>query len=325
MANQTRPQRVFFSLDLSSRTATHSLLFAEFPFLHNGKPLAGDAPICAISLREAGDMGLRPRGVKAGAPDGSPNCRTSARLALYRALGVDAERVFACEQTHSRVVEAVDLEEYPSPGPSNILPADGLVGCGQAVLSVTVADCLPVYLFDRRSRAFSVCHSGWKGTGIALEALRVMRERHGTDAADVCAVLGPCIRGDDYEVDAERAHQYEAEFGGGMDDGDDYPLGPVTHAVTAVNNCVEAHSGAVSFYLDMQAANAHLLTKAGVRDIAVCTNSTLTCDALGSYRRQGAKNFTRMAALCFMKVYTTPPPRWNAAGMTRVSRKRTGG
>jgi hypothetical protein len=29
-----------------------------------------------------------------------------------------------------------------------------------------VADCLPIFVYDRRGGAFALLHSGWKGTGI---------------------------------------------------------------------------------------------------------------------------------------------------------------
>ena len=71
------------------------------------------------------------------------------------------------------------------------------------VLAIYVADCGPIWLVDRRTGAIGLLHSGCKGTeaNILASALRAMAEHFGTNPEDVSAVLGPCIRPPDYEVD----------------------------------------------------------------------------------------------------------------------------
>jgi copper oxidase (laccase) domain-containing protein len=159
-------------------------------------------------------------------------------------------------------------------------------------LSVTVADCLPVYLFDTESGAFGILHSGWKGTGIVLKALALMEERWNTRPPAVAVVLGPCIGACCYRVDEGRARIFEEEFGG--PDGD-YPLGPVV-----IRRPRNGSSPAEPF-LDLRAANARLLAGAGVRNLAVCQDCTFTDERLGSFRREG-KDYTRMAALIGPKL-----------------------
>ena len=82
--------------------------------------------------------------------------------------------------------------------------ADALI-CSEpgVVLAIYVADCGPIWLADRRTGAIGLVHSGRKGTeGNILEnSLAMMRARFGTRAAEVTAVLGPCIRPPDYDSD----------------------------------------------------------------------------------------------------------------------------
>jgi YfiH family protein len=195
-----------------------------------------------------------------------------ARLSLFRLMNLDPARVFSLRQIHSREVLVVDRGGRPG------APGDGMLSADrEIVLSVTAADCLPVFLYDTESGAFGLLHSGWKGTGIVLRALRLMAEQWRARPGALAAVLGPCIGPCCYRVDGERAAAFEKEFGAG-----------------AVRR-EEAEDGTRSF-LDLRAANIGLLEGAGVRNIAVCEDCTFSDERLGSFRREGPR-YTHMAAL----------------------------
>ncbi|MDR1957392.1 MAG: polyphenol oxidase family protein, partial [Treponema sp.] len=256
-----------FHLDLRAET------FAVFPFIMDGAALdlPGERGIsCGISSRAAGPMGR--------VPEMAVN-----RNRLYASLGVDPAQVYTCTQVHSQEVLLIEAESPPEGA-----RADGMItrDPGRCLL-VTVADCLPVYLYDTESGGFGLVHSGWKGTGIALTALRLMESHWHTRPEAVAAVLGPCIGPCSYRVDAERARGFDAEFGGAAGA---YPLGPV------VKDYALPGSEAQGFALDLQAANVRLLVNAGVRHIALCENCTITDERLGSFRREGPA-YTPMAAL----------------------------
>ncbi|QQO11132.1 polyphenol oxidase family protein [Breznakiella homolactica] len=248
-------------------------LQARFPFYFDGQRPEGIS--CALSSRPAGSMAYSRE-------DGGRE-----RAVFFRSLGFDPEKVYSCAQVHSRDTAAVE------PGTPNTRPrVDGLAASrdllrGGTALSVTVADCLPVFLWDSEHGACAVLHSGWKGTGIARNALALMAERWQTRPAAVAAVLGPCIRSCCYRVDGERARVFEDEFGG---HGGDYPLGPVVRKEPAPDE------NGFLWYLDLQAANARILAAAGVRNLAYCEDCTFTDERLGSFRREGPE-YTRMAAV----------------------------
>lgn len=110
------------------------------------------------------------------------------------------------EQVHGNQVAAVPgAETIIAPDGLPVVPGvDGLVTAEPGViLAIYVADCGAIWLADGTTGAIGLLHSGKKGTefGILDEALRLMAERFGTRPADVVAVLGPCIRPPDYEVD----------------------------------------------------------------------------------------------------------------------------
>lgn len=238
--------------------------FARFPFMVDGLPFPGIS--CAISHRGCGDMRY------------APNVDNPNRRRFFASLNIGLGRVYARVQTHSRDVSVA--------GEASDRPGDGLVAADQSsVLSMTVADCLPVFLLDPDRRVFALLHSGWKGTGIVSAALSLMSKRWGSNPEAVTAILGPCIRSCCYVVDEARAAAFQAEFGttGGAVSSS-LPLGPV----------VRREGGRA--FLDLQAANARLLAAAGIRDLAVCEDCTYTDERLGSFRREGDR-FTRMVAV----------------------------
>jgi hypothetical protein len=75
------------------------------------------------------------------------------------------------------------------------------------LLAVTVADCVPIYLVDRRGRGLGLLHAGWKGVaGGMLEAgAQVLAERTGAAPGDLAVHFGVAICGPCYEVGPEVA------------------------------------------------------------------------------------------------------------------------
>jgi polyphenol oxidase len=94
----------------------------------------------------------------------------------------------------------------------------GIIGEGDALLentpgavvAVKTADCIPILLIDEPHRAVAAVHAGWRGTaaGIVQRATDAMRQRFGTEAADLHAAIGPGIGECCYQVGPEVAAQF---------------------------------------------------------------------------------------------------------------------
>ncbi len=251
-------------------------LWVSFPFYRNGRPYTVDCsdvpvPRCGLSLRRAGSMRLR---------WAEPNPR---RDIFFGEAGFDPSSVVAVQLSHSRTVLTAD-----TPSDTEGKEGDGvLVRADNLVPSVTAADCLPVYLHDPVTGCFGVVHSGWKGTGIVLDALRAAASRWGAEPRNFLAVLGPHINDCCYTVDKQRAEYFRTAF---------------------APDCVRLSgpgmtAGRFPFRLSLARANIVLLEEAGVRDIAVCTDCTSCSPFLGSFRREtadGSSGFTCMAAFAFI-------------------------
>jgi len=115
-------------------------------------------------------------------------------------VGYQWEELWRAEQVHGAEISLVD-----EVGPGRIVPGvDGLMSArGRNLLGIYVADCGLIWIGDRRTGAFSLLHSGRKGTEerILSQAVEKMGSLLGSQAEDLIVVLGPCIRPPHYEID----------------------------------------------------------------------------------------------------------------------------
>lgn len=187
------------------------------------------------------------------------------------------------ELIHSKtVVEAENAEDTKG------VKADGIVtrNCG-LIPSVTAADCVPIFLYDTKTGAIGIFHSGWKGTGIAGIGVQKMTEIFGSRPEDISAAIGPHIGKCCYCVDEERAEYFSKDFGGKC----------VSKRDSDSNSREDFESKKKFPYsLSLTQANLFVLNKAGIREENIAAAKDCTCCAkfssgkniFGSFRRQAA-------------------------------------
>ena len=191
-----------------------------------------------------------------------------SRDRITEELGISPGKFSLAVQCHSRRVISADDPACPS-----VCRYDGLYTVTDRAVAVTVADCMPVYLFAPGRRICSVLHSGWKGTGILSAAVEIFRNVYKIRPEEMHAVFGPGIRSCCYRVDRHRAMLFALLWG---------------------NDSV-IRSGD-SFFLDLAAANRRIAEQAGIGRIYDTGLCTCCDDRFGSFRRQGP-SFTKMAAI----------------------------
>lgn len=110
---------------------------------------------------------------------------------------------------HARQVHGADLAVHSLDGLQGMLVIEGVDGhlTNQAglLLTVSIADCVPVSLVDPARRAVALVHAGWRGTaaGIVNRVLERLRDVYGSAPVDLWLHAGPAICGDCYEVGPE--------------------------------------------------------------------------------------------------------------------------
>jgi len=135
------------------------------------------------------------------------------RRNFFAALNASAMRQIAMRQIHSDIVRVANSADAESP--VQTAKADALITNEPGLLlTVQVADCVPILLADKKRHAVAAIHSGWRGTlqRIAEKTLGRMQMEFGTRPEDVLAALGPGIGQCCFEVGPEVATEYAAKF-----------------------------------------------------------------------------------------------------------------
>ncbi len=264
---------------ISIKDAYNGEAYRVLPFYRNGREVRGAR--WGMTLKSAGSMRFRWN-------EQNP-VRSQMLLELCGRFG--AKTAAAVQLDHTKDVLCI-TEADETCGKI----ADGIITKNERIIPVvTVADCVPIFLFDHRTSAFGVVHSGWKGTGIAAVAIEKMLTHYGSKPDDICVAIGPHIHSCCYLVSEERAEYFRTTFSAG-----------------SVQPCQQEEREALSatirwnygegalFRLSLLNANLAVLKKAGIPDanITYATDCTCCTPIFGSNRRETSQGseFTVQAA-----------------------------
>ena len=191
------------------------------------------------------------------------------RRRFFGALGFDPHRLAIPHQCHSANVQIVD-----SPGDFEF--TDALITTSVGLpLVITVADCLPVVLYDPEKSVLAHIHAGWRGTTqrIVGKSVRIMSEQFGVSPGSLIAFVGPSAGVCCYEVGHDVAGLFSPAH---LRDRDDRT------------------------FLDLKGANESQLLECGVAQSNIevskwCT--TCNPEIFHSYRRERERSGRMMAAV----------------------------
>lgn len=130
------------------------------------------------------------------------------REILLEQLGLTKDQLAIPKQIHSANVCIVDK-------PGIYENCDALVTNQKRIyLVVSIADCAPVYVYDKVKNVISLIHCGWKGARekIVEKTIKTMIESFGSDPSNLIAHIGACASVCCYEVDKEFENFFDARF-----------------------------------------------------------------------------------------------------------------
>ena len=193
-------------------------------------------------------------------------------------MGCKMEMFVCSDQTHTTNIRKV-TEADCGKGvliPKDYQDVDGLVtDREEIVLATFFADCVPLYFLDAKRRVIGLAHSGWRGTvgHIGKKMIDIMVKDYGCKKEQILAAIGPSICVDCYEVSADVAEQFEAEFG---------------------SIVLQKGNRQGKYQLDLWRANEEVLLQAGltsaqieVTDICTCCNASLLFSHRASEGKRG--------------------------------------
>jgi YfiH family protein len=135
-------------------------------------------------------------------------------------------------------------------------------------LTVSVADCLPIFLVEPKRKVVGLVHAGWRGTllGIAKETIRKAEDEFGCKPEDLTLLFGPSIQKCCYEISEVMAILFDED-------------------------CLIRRPGEKP-KLDLMKINLKQFLNCGVKGKKIFATNDCTCcnkDMFHSFRRDGDK------------------------------------
>lgn len=160
-------------------------------------------------------------------------------------------------------------------------PADACItNHSEVSLSLTTADCVPIFFHDPKASAIGLAHAGWRGTvnGIAAEVVKAMSQKLGSKPQDLRVALGPAISQCCFEVGAEVAQEFHSRYG--------------------QQSWIEKRSD--KWHIDLHEANRIWLEGSGVHSTNIRACPLCTCcrpELFYSWRRESGKTGRLLSAI----------------------------
>jgi YfiH family protein len=226
---------------------------------------------CAFTTKPGGASAGEIYGLNLGPKTGdNPENIIENYKIVGRDLGINYEKIILPGQVHSPNVAAAT----PENAGSGVLRSSDFPNCDAVItnfpgifLAVLAADCVPILIFDEKSRATCACHAGWRGARDRIAALSVRKlcETYGCNPENLVALIGPSICRDCFEVREETAREFDKKF------------------VTRKDEKI---------YVDLQLANKEALINAGLKPENILIHEECTKEnpeKFSSHRASGEK------------------------------------
>ncbi|MBN1779996.1 peptidoglycan editing factor PgeF [bacterium] len=137
-----------------------------------------------------------------------PECVRENRHLFLQSLQLHPDRLVMPVQVHG---DRVGIAKAPGEIPDT----DAVItNQPDLILSIQVADCVPVFLFDPVSRVIGLVHAGWKGSAgqITEKTVRAMQYHFNSNPDRLRAFVGPSIGPCCYSVQGDTASHFTSRY-----------------------------------------------------------------------------------------------------------------
>jgi len=149
------------------------------------------------------------------------NSVTGNREKFFKKSGININDTVTAGLVHDHKVKIVgkrDLKKI-------ISGTDGLIAKDKKIfLTITTADCLPLYFFDKEKKVIGLAHAGWRGIleNVAGSMIKAMVKKCTANPKDIIVRIGPHIRPCHFAVKTDVARRFGQEREFIVADGDRY-------------------------------------------------------------------------------------------------------
>lgn len=129
------------------------------------------------------------------------------REKFFSKLNIDARNVISLKQIHGNKVKIASAKDKG-------LQIDGYDGMitmePDLVLSITAADCLPIFAYDLVNETVGIAHAGWRGvlSNISEQLIKNLSENTKTDPNNIKIFIGPHMQKCHFEVKDDIIDQF---------------------------------------------------------------------------------------------------------------------
>jgi polyphenol oxidase len=130
------------------------------------------------------------------------------RKEFFEAIGLSVDTVGYQRQIHSDIVQVIGCSGDNGASDALITSEKNLG------LAIAVADCNPIFIYDKKNGVIAAVHSGWQGTEqkILLKTLLKLQKDYLSKPENMIVYIGPSISQTNYEVGKEVAEKFDQTF-----------------------------------------------------------------------------------------------------------------
>lgn len=191
------------------------------------------------------------------------------RNAFFSELNLSDFRIHFQKQIHSDIVRYINSSSVSE-------ESDAMI-CSEKnnAIAIIVADCVPVFIYDKENKIIAGVHAGWRGTykRILDKTLEKLQDEFNSKSKNLFVYLGPSISQANYEVGEEVAELFDNKY------------------LVKLNNKI---------FLDVALANYDVLIDFGIPPNQIQKSSICTYEMkelFHSYRRDGEKSGRSMGVI----------------------------